>query len=586
MVEKLVTRSYSSYLFALAGVLLALPAAWTGWQQDDLNIRYFLLGYPGLDGKPVAPLDIFAFLTGDPQRARQLMDIGLVPWWTLENMRLSFWRPLSAATHWIDYALWPDSATLMHIQSLIWFGAVIVIAAILYKRFLGVTLAAGLAALFFAVDDAHGLPAGWLANRNALIATLFGLLVLFFHDRWRREKWNAGAFLSPALLLLGLLSGEFALGVLGYLVAYEMVLDRGSWRQRFLRFLPYAVVASLWLVAYSMLGYGTWGSGFYVSPLSEPLAYVRAFFTRAPLLLADQLAIPPTTLVLFLPSLMVTALLVWAVVLLSALFLAMLPLLRRDRTARFWALGMVLCLPPVCATMPHSRVLLFAGLGGMGLVAQWIVGFRGEAGWSPGVLSWRRFGQITLILLIVVHGIVAPLLLPFNAISAVTAEPFIQTAASSAPVGPELSGQDLIIVNPPNAFFAHYFSTARVVLHLNSPRHLRVLAPGAVALHVHRADERTLVVRPERGYLAYPFDNVFRNSRYPLKLNDKILLTNMVVEITALTQDGRPEEAAFRFERPLEDPSFAWLAWKDGRYEPFCLPPSGGDVTLPAQLLF
>ena len=114
----------------LLGVLLALPSVWTGWQQDDINLRYFLLGYPGLDGKPISPIfDIFTFLTGDTHRAWQLMDIGLIPWWTLENIRLSFWRPLSAATHWLDYALWPNSAALMHLQSLIWFGAVIAAAA-------------------------------------------------------------------------------------------------------------------------------------------------------------------------------------------------------------------------------------------------------------------------------------------------------------------------------------------------------------------------------------------------------------------------------------------------------------------------
>ena len=164
---------------------------------------------------------------------------------------------------------------------------------------------------------------------------------------------------------------------------------------------------------------------------------MKAFLMRAPLLLADQLAVPPTTIVLFLPSAIVMTLLVWAVVLLIILLIALLPLMRRDRIARFWAVGMILCLPPVCTTMPHSRVLLFAGLGGMGLVAQWMVGLKEQADWLPGSRGWQRFGQAIFIILFVAHGIIAPILLPLNAISPASAEPFIQTAAGNAPVGPE-----------------------------------------------------------------------------------------------------------------------------------------------------
>jgi hypothetical protein len=568
-------------------MMLALPAVWTGWQQDDINMRYFLLGYPGLDGKPISPFfDIFTFLTGDTHRAKQLMDIGLIPWWTLESMRLSFWRPISAASHWLDYALWPNSAALMHIQSLLWFGAVILTAAAIYRRFLGSNWVAGLAALLFALDDAHGLPAGWIANRNALLATLFGMLALLFHDKWRREKWNYGAFLGPTFLLLGLLSGEFALGVVGYLAAYQIILDPGSLRMRILGFVPYGVVACVWLAVYRLMGYGTWGSGFYVDPMSEPLAYIGAFLTRAPLLLADQLAVPPTTMVLFLPPAAVIALLVWATILLIVLFVVFLPLIRHDRVARFWGIGMVLSLPPVCATMPHSRVLLIAGLGGMGLVAQWIVGFKEQANWFPKTRAWQRFGQVILIVLLVAHGIIAPILLPFNAVSPAMAEPFVQTAASHAPVGPDLARQDLVLANPPSVFFGDYFSTARVVNHQDAPRHLRILATGATPVHIARPDATTLIVRPEGGFLAFPFDNVFRSSAHPLRLGERIEVTNMTVQVTSLTQDGRPAEATFRFGAPLEDGSFTWLQWRDGRYAPFELPPPGADIVLPAQSLF
>jgi hypothetical protein len=586
MGKKLLTHKYSSILLALIAMLLALPSVWTGWQQDDFNQRYFLLGNPGLDGKPSSPLDIFAFLNGDPERTRKIMDLGLVPWWTLENLRLSFWRPLSAASHWLDYALWPNSAPLMHIQSLFWLGALIAAAAALYKRVMGVTWAAGLAALFFAIDDAHGLPAGWIANRNALIAGCFGVIMLLVHHKWRQQNWRAGAILGPVLLLLGLLSGEVALGAIGYLVAYSVFLDPGSRRERFLVVLPYGIVTAFWFVAYNVMGYGTWGSGFYVDPISEPIAYMGAFVVRAPLLLADQLALSPSSLVLFLPPAGVAVLWVWAIIVLVILSLAFAPLIRHDRTARFWVLGMALCLPPVCATLPHSRLLLFAGLGGMGLLAQWIVAFKERVDWLPGSRGWRRLAGAVLLFLIISHAIIAPVLLPANAVSPTTAEPLLQNAANTAPVGPDVAVRNLVLVNPPSVYYAHYFSTVRAVNGAPYPRHLCILAPGAVSLRVARPDERTLVIRPEGGFLGFPFDNVFRGGAHPLRLGERIALTAMTVEITGLTSDGRPAEATFRFPMPLEEDSFAWLQWRDGKYVHFDPPLRGAEISLPAQQLF
>lgn len=55
----------------------------------------------------------------------------------------------------------------------------------------------------------------------------------------------------------------------------------------------------------------------------------------------------------------------------------------------------------------------------------------------------------------------------------------------------------------------------------------------------------------------------------------------MTVEITALTSDGRPAEATFRFAKRLEDPGLRWLEWRGGVYASFALPAVGETVTLP-----
>jgi hypothetical protein len=102
-----------------------------------------------------------------------------------------------------------------------------------------------------------------------------------------------------------------------------------------------------------------------------------------------------------------------------------------------------------------------------------------------------------------------------------------------------------------------------------------------VPLSIYRPDERTLVVRPEGGFLASPFDNVYRDSDHPLKKGERVTLAGMTVDIVEITQDGRPAVAAFRFPCNLEDPSLRWLRWEGKRYAPFELPSVGetGEIS-------
>ena len=75
------------------------------------------------------------------------MDAGFPPWWTSADSRVAFFRPLAGLTHWIDFRPWPDRVEVMHIHSLICFGAVVAGAAVFFRRFIGATWAADLAAM-------------------------------------------------------------------------------------------------------------------------------------------------------------------------------------------------------------------------------------------------------------------------------------------------------------------------------------------------------------------------------------------------------------------------------------------------------
>ena len=563
-------------------MVLAAPSLWIGWQFDDYVHQMILREPEFLPELTFSPMTFFSFVKDNPEELRQIMDMGFLPWWTQEEFRAAFLRPITALSHWIDHILWPNYPVLMHVHSLLWFGGVVLLTALLYRRVMGLVWVAGLAAFFFAIDDAHAFPASWLANRNALLAAFFGLLTLLAHHRWRNKNWRIGVIIGPLCLLIGLLSGEAAIATGAYLISYAVFIDRGSWFRRSLGLLPYGLVTGIWWIYYNQLGYGTYGSGLYIDPAREPLIFSLAVLERAPILLLGQWAFPPSTIYILFNKQHICIFSLCALVFLIIVGYIVTPLLRRNTMACFWGLGMVLSLLPICATFPHDRLLIFVGIGAMGLLAQFITAKYERADWFPKRLLWRIPASGLTWLFLGVHAVLAPLLLPLYSWTPTLLEPYIQGAANSAPMEPGIEQQDFIIVNPPEPFFAQYLPMVRAAKKQPIPNHMRILASGNTHLTLIRPDERTLVIRPETGYFTAPFDRLYRGADYPMTLGQKVELSGMSVEITALTRDKRPAEAIFRFDVPLEDKSLRWLQWKDNAYAPFTPPDIGQTMKLSA----
>ena len=135
-------------------------------------------------------------------------------------------------THYLDYAIWPDSIPMMHIQNLVWFGVLVFAVAKLYRRFITPTWVAGLAAFLFLIDDAFYLPIMRISQRNIQISLLFGVLTLYAHDAWRKGGSKKAGFAAPILLLLALLGSESGIATAAYLFAYELFLGEGNWKRR------------------------------------------------------------------------------------------------------------------------------------------------------------------------------------------------------------------------------------------------------------------------------------------------------------------------------------------------------------------
>ena len=268
---------------------LALPSVRAGLCCDDYVVLGILSASGTMrDGYP-SRLDIFNFFDGTPECTRRLLDMGLLPWWTFPGVRVAFWRPLSALTHWLDSTAWRELPALMHMQSLLWFGGLVVTTTLTYRRLMERRSAAVVAALLFAFDASHAAAITTISGRNSILGALFGTLALLLHDRSRRTDWRAGMILAPACFALALLSSEGSVAILGYLVAHAVFLDSGGWRRRLLALLPHAGVVAAWQVLYAGLGYGILGvAPWYLNPLREPLQFAAALAKNSPILLLAQ----------------------------------------------------------------------------------------------------------------------------------------------------------------------------------------------------------------------------------------------------------------------------------------------------------
>lgn len=586
---------------ALLAMLLCAPSLWMGWHFDD-DFHRLALTRPDLPLLSRSPAELFAFIRGDEDENRRSVMMGMLPWWSHEKLRVAFFRPLSGLTHWVDYKLWPSFPSLMHLHSLVWFGGVVVAAGFLYRRMFSSSWVAGLAALLFAVDDAHGLPAVWIANRNALLGVFFGLLTLIAHHRWRRDGWRTGAVLAPLAFLLGLLSKESTVAIGAYLLAYALFLDKSPWMGRLSSLLPCALAGIVWWTYYKAHGYGTVGSAWYLDPVTDPWQFLQVCAARTPALLAWQWLIPADLEWTLAPK---TAHLFWMATLgfLLILAAAFTALVRRDPVARFWALGMVLSVLPACTAYPHERLLFFVGVGGMGLLAQFIAEVSRMVKQLPW-LTWRRMPvRAFCAVLLFMHMGVAPVTLAREAGSFKRFGDSVRKAADSLPSGPAARFQTTLIVSTPSFSTFAYGALTRLLYGEPYLSRTLVLGSGGQPIEIHRPDKRTLLLRPEGGFLSrlggrgpsgeleqllfdqrclmHSLDRMYRDTT-PMRIGQRVNLIGVTAEITAITNDGRPAEVAFRFAMRLENRLFRWVQWKDGAFVPFALPAIGETVTLPA----
>lgn len=216
------------------------------------------------------------------------------PWWFGQDLNIHFWRPLSATSHYIDYALWPNNALLMHLQSALWYVLLTLLAFLVFEKlFINQNLAL-VASIVFSLDFSHFANVSWLANRNSIIASCLLLASFYFYLRGRStHKLSINFLASPALFVLALLASESSLAFLGVILSYELLMRRDhserSGYQTFSLQCIFWVSAITWLLIYQHFAFGSSGNNFYLNPIGNFIQGAQLIVSKLPVYLFGML---------------------------------------------------------------------------------------------------------------------------------------------------------------------------------------------------------------------------------------------------------------------------------------------------------
>jgi hypothetical protein len=205
---------------------------------------------------------------------------------------------------------------------------------------------------------------------------------------------------------------------------------------------------------------------------------------------------------------------------------------------------------------------------------------------------------------LILYLVVSPLLVISNPASTRTSA---EAQASAADFGnaPELAAQHLYVINPPGVMSVMGGLLQRLFAGEPFPLSINYLSSGFAPVRIDRVDAQTISVTPEGGYTPRPgpilddktgmvtpvhLENVYRaldgfhyNPRNPMQVGQTVAMSEVTVEVTEMTGDGRIAQATFTFDHPLEDNRYVWLLWDEATsaYNGVQMPPVGESKVYP-----
>ena len=553
---------------------IRIHALAVGFVMDDYAQLAMLAGAYPVEREP---WDLFSFCR-TPQELSGLVTSGAFPWWSDPELRLSTLRPLPSLLIWLDVRAFGLEARWHHAHTFVWWVAMLLVVARLLLRVLPVRWAL-LAFALYALDECHAQPLAWLANRNAILATTFGMLAVHAHVRWREAGPERSRWLAVLLIILALGCGEAALGAFGFLLAYELVR-----RDRSLGALwPLLVVLLVWALLHRGGGYGADFSGVYVDPVAEPRHWLAAAVVRAPILLADlAFAVPTGQLALGGRAMALQAVLGGVALVAALLWLGPARVrrteLERERI-RWFAVAAVLSLLPMLSAFVSARLLVMPAIAAHVLLAAVVLEGL-DARLTPGAAARARTALAAA--LVVAHLGLAPWwgireiaeLRSFGAA--------VDRAAVAMPIDDAvIAGKTVIVLGAADPSTLLYPPLIRSARGLTRPRRWMVLSAAPGPGRLRRVDAQTLEIEVESGMLRADVEQMFRREDRPVRVHEVIAWGDARVEVLAADAEGFPVRVRYSFATSLDDPSVVVLLATPSGFVRYPLGPVGVAIALP-----
>lgn len=553
-------RGMKSIPLVLA-VCLALPTLTVGLALDDATQR------ASLHQGRAARWDLFNFAPGDAQKLEPAVTSGPFPWFTSPELKLHFFRPLSSLLVWADDAM--GAPWLAHLHSMVWFVLCVAVAMALFRRVLGAHWF--LATLIFTVDDSHALATAWLANRNALVAAVFGMFALWLHLRWREDGDGRARLGSWAAWLLALTAGELSVGLLGFLVAYELLGRQEPLSERWRALWGPGALVGLYAVLWHAVGAGTAHSGTYLDPVRDPEHFAREAMPRLLTLFAGWAGGIPLDLAQFLwlrPIFVVLgaglALLWWRITRAYRPF--------HEAPALRWLLpGALLATVPSLSTAPADRLLFPASYGLAALVAVVASGAARATGWRSKAM-----------LVVLALGFGAQPLLNWGL--TIRGWSFWSSRGTELITRLELHPDERVLVlTCPDFFVGTYALDVRSEAGLANPRAWLPLSIAPHDVRLERTSDGSFTLTTLGGTaLETTYEQNLTSARFQPGETVSLDGVRVVVERVA---DGRPVQVEVQLLEP--GARYRFLAWTHDGLVDVGLPPVGASLDLPrAPLLF
>ena len=487
-------------LLLIITLITHLPTHFSSFVADDFMQWAMLEGSEELQqlgftkANPEKPhyeklLDSFHFFNPESATNAAYRNYGNLPWWSAAEASMVPFRPIAAASHWLDYHLFNGNLAYHRAHSLVYFLLLAVVAFALFKRFASREVAL-VATLFLIVDFSLTKSFNWVIARNSYMALAFGIVSILWFINWRERKGWGALIVSLFMLLVTLLTAEAGLSALAYMGAYVLCMEKHrSLLHKIPPLLPFIILVVIWRLAYNAAGFGSHEIGQYVDPVHSPLAFATNFIEVFPLICISQIIGVDSLIILIHPEKrLLISLAAWAIAIICVALIW--PLLKRQAVTRFMFIGSIVAgIPGTALISGESRTVTFLSLGFFFILSQWLAYLTANkpnffTRWSVrGVYVWHLF---------------IPALLAITLTSNLSG--FTQQSTQYESIRGEMEKGDrsLVIVNDSSGMY-YYIPFEWAFKGYTLPQSINILTPGLSSFSLTRLNQRTFLIDAPAG---------------------------------------------------------------------------------------